>query len=67
MPLVSPIGSGLGIRNEHNLEIIKSSDHVIDLGPLGGNNGGEIVFQGNLDKLLKSSTITAESLKKSLS
>ena len=52
---------------EHNLEIIKSSDHVIDLGPLGGNNGGEIVFQGNLDKLLKSSTITAESLKKSLS
>ena len=52
---------------EHNLEIIKSSDHIIDLGPLGGNNGGEIVFQGNLDKLLKSSTITAESLKKSLS
>ena len=52
---------------EHNLEIIKSSDHVIDLGPLGGNNGGEIVFEGNLDKLLKSSTITAESLKKSLS
>ncbi len=52
---------------EHNLEIIKSSDHVIDLGPLGGNNGGEIVFQGNLHKLLKSSTITAESLKKSLS
>jgi len=52
---------------EHNLEIIKSSDHVIDLGPLGGNNGGEIVFQGNPDKLLKSSTITAESLKKSLS
>ena len=43
------------------------SDHVIDLGPLGGNNGGEIVFQGNLDKLLKSSTITAESLKKSFS
>jgi len=52
---------------EHNLEIIKSSDHVIDLGPMGGNNGGEIVFQGNLDKLLKSSTLTAESLKKSLS
>ena len=52
---------------EHNLEIIKSSDHVIDLGPLGGNNGGEIVFQGNFHKLLKSSTITAKSLKKSLS
>ena len=52
---------------EHNLEIIKTSDHVIDLGPLGGDNGGEIVFQGNLDKFLKSSTITAESLKKSLS
>ena len=51
---------------EHNLEIIKSSDHVIDLGPLGGCNGGKIVFQGNIDKLLKSSTITGESLKKSL-
>ena len=61
------IDSDLWEEDKKYLEIIKSSDHVIDLGPLGGNNGGEIVFQGNLDKLLKSSTITAESLKKSLS
>lgn len=31
---------------EHNIEVIKSSDWVIDLGPEGGENGGHIVFQG---------------------
>ena len=51
---------------EHNLDVIKSSDHIIDLGPYGGYKGGELVFQGNIDKLLKSNTITAKSLKKSL-
>ena len=51
---------------EHNLEIIKSSDHIIDLGPYGGNKGGEIVFQGNLVNLLKSNSLTCKSLKKSI-
>mgnify|MGYP005706745565 FL=1 len=49
---------------EHNLEIIKASDYIIDLGPYGGNKGGEIVFQGNIDKFLKSETLTAINLKK---
>ncbi len=49
---------------EHNLEIIKASDYIIDLGPYGGNKGGEIVFQGDIDKFLKSETLTAINLKK---
>lgn len=38
---------------EHNLEVIKCADHVIDLGPEGGNNGGTLVFQGTPKNLLK--------------
>ena len=49
---------------DHNLEIIKASDYIIDLGPYGGNKGGEIVFQGDIDKFLKSETLTAINLKK---
>jgi excinuclease ABC subunit A len=37
---------------EHNLDIIKEADHIIDLGPKGGEDGGEIVFQGQLDEIL---------------
>lgn len=38
---------------EHNLDLIKICDHIIDLGPEGGDNGGEIVFSGNRDDILK--------------
>jgi excinuclease ABC subunit A len=38
---------------EHNIEVIKSSDWVIDLGPEGGENGGSIVFQGKPEELAK--------------
>src|SRR6266700_3172926 len=31
---------------EHNLDVIKNADHIIDLGPDGGDNGGEIIVQG---------------------
>lgn len=31
---------------EHNLDIIKFSDWIIDMGPEGGENGGELIFQG---------------------
>ena len=31
---------------EHNLEVIKSADWIIDLGPEGGKGGGEIIFEG---------------------
>ena len=32
---------------EHNLDVIKSADHIIDLGPEGGSAGGYIIAQGN--------------------
>jgi excinuclease ABC subunit A len=38
---------------EHNMEIIKSADWVIDLGPEGGDKGGEIVFEGTPDELVE--------------
>ena len=31
---------------EHNLDVIKIADHIIDLGPEGGDGGGELVFAG---------------------
>jgi len=40
---------------EHDHEMIRSSDHIIELGPKAGNFGGEVVFQGTIKKLLKSS------------
>ncbi|SFT01945.1 excinuclease ABC subunit UvrA [Sphingobacterium wenxiniae] len=36
---------------EHNMEMIKSADWVIDIGPEGGNNGGVVVFEGTPEKL----------------
>ena len=38
---------------EHNLEVIRHSDWIIDLGPSGGKNGGEICFQGTQKDLMK--------------
>tara|TARA_B100001175_G_scaffold177977_1_gene151180 strand:+ start:86 stop:2863 length:2778 start_codon:yes stop_codon:yes gene_type:complete len=38
---------------EHNIDLIKSSDHIIDLGPYGGDKGGEVVFTGTPEKLVK--------------
>lgn len=37
---------------EHNLDIIKCSDYIIDLGPEGGKNGGKIVFKGSPDDII---------------
>lgn len=49
---------------EHNLEIIKASDWVIDLGPEGGDQGGRIVAQGPLSKIKNcSSSYTGQYLK----
>ncbi len=41
---------------EHDEEMIRSADHVIDLGPGAGRHGGEVIFQGNVPALLKSPT-----------
>lgn len=38
---------------EHNLDVIKSADWIIDLGPEGGKNGGNIVFEGTPEELAK--------------
>ncbi|MDR2909797.1 MAG: excinuclease ABC subunit UvrA [Bacteroidales bacterium] len=52
---------------EHNLEIIKSADWVIDLGPEGGDNGGELVFAGLPEDLVKvKESYTGQALKEKL-
>ena len=54
---------------EHNLDIIKVADYLVDLGPEGGKNGGEILFEGTpeaLAKLKKTRSHTAPYLKKEL-
>jgi len=52
---------------EHNMEIIKCADYIIDLGPEGGDRGGEIVYGGPVDGLMKSgSSYTGQYLKKYL-
>ncbi|MBM3403603.1 MAG: excinuclease ABC subunit A [Bacteroidetes bacterium] len=38
---------------EHDEEVIKAADHIIDIGPLAGEKGGELVFEGNLQALLQ--------------
>jgi excinuclease ABC subunit A len=38
---------------EHNLDVIKVADHIIDIGPEGGGGGGKILFEGIPEKLLK--------------
>ena len=38
---------------EHNIELIKSSDYIVDLGPYGGIKGGELIFEGSPEKLVK--------------
>jgi excinuclease ABC subunit A len=38
---------------EHNQEVIKSSDWIIDLGPEGGEEGGYVVFEGKPEDLAK--------------
>lgn len=49
---------------EHNLDVLVSSDYIIDLGPEGGDNGGRVVFNGTPDNLLKSRKgYTSSSLK----
>lgn len=52
---------------EHNMDVIKSADYIIDMGPEGGKNGGQVVAQGTPEEIIKSSnSITAAFLKKEL-
>lgn len=38
---------------EHNMDIIKVADHIIDLGPEGGNRGGQIIFAGSPEQIIR--------------
>ncbi|MFN7095422.1 MAG: hypothetical protein ACK4M7_08665, partial [Burkholderiales bacterium] len=52
---------------EHNMDVIKCADWVVDLGPEGGENGGQIVFQGTPQEMVKlTDNHTAQYLKKKL-
>lgn len=52
---------------EHNLDVVKLSDHIIDIGPEGGKKGGNILFSGTPEQMIKIKTgYTAEFLKKEL-
>ena len=52
---------------EHNMEVIKCSDWIIDLGPEGGSGGGEIVAEGSPEQVARSkSSYTGKYLKKIL-
>ncbi len=51
---------------EHNLDVMKQADWIIDIGPDGGKNGGEVVFTGTPTEMLRSAkTLTADSLRAS--
>lgn len=52
---------------EHNMDVIKVADHIIDLGPEGGAGGGKILFEGTPENLLKvKESFTAQFLKDEL-
>ena len=48
---------------EHDKEMMLSADYIVDIGPLAGRRGGEVVFQGTPHDMLKSDTLTARYLK----
>ena len=48
---------------EHNLDVIKTADHIIDLGPEGGDEGGLVVAEGTPEEIAESNTYTGKYLK----
>ena len=51
---------------EHNLDVIKSADHIIDMGPGGGKNGGTIIAAGTPEQIAGHDSPTAPFLRKEL-
>ena len=50
---------------EHNLDVIKVADHIIDIGPEGGEGGGEIIAQGTVNEIINNhNSVTGEYLKR---
>ncbi|MDD3875921.1 MAG: excinuclease ABC subunit UvrA [Bacteroidales bacterium] len=48
---------------EHDQDVIEAAENIIDIGPLAGQNGGEITFQGTFDELLAKESLTAAYIK----
>jgi excinuclease UvrABC ATPase subunit len=51
---------------EHDPDVMKIADHIVDVGPKAGKNGGTVMFEGSYQDLLWSNTLTGEYLKRSL-
>lgn len=51
---------------EHDPDVIKVADHIVDVGPQAGSQGGEIVYEGSYDGLLKADTLTGRFMKESM-
>ena len=47
---------------EHDEDMMRHSDYIVDIGPKAGRKGGDVVFQGTIDEMLKTDTITAQYL-----
>ena len=47
---------------EHDEDMMRHSDYIVDIGPKAGRKGGDVVFQGTIDDMLKTDTITAQYL-----
>jgi excinuclease ABC subunit A len=52
---------------EHDEDIMREADYIVDIGPRAGRKGGEVVFQGTPAEMLKSNTLTAQYLNHTLS
>ena len=48
---------------EHHREVISLADHIVDMGPEAGIHGGQIMFEGSYEDLLKADTITGRMLR----
>jgi excinuclease UvrABC ATPase subunit len=51
---------------EHDPDVIKVADHIVDVGPQAGSQGGEIVYEGSYAGLLKADTLTGKFMKKAM-
>jgi excinuclease UvrABC ATPase subunit len=52
---------------EHNLDVIKNADWIIDMGPEGGTKGGQVIFEGTPEDILAAkNSLTGGYLRKSL-
>ncbi|MBP5619882.1 MAG: excinuclease ABC subunit UvrA [Bacteroidaceae bacterium] len=51
---------------EHDQEMMENADYIVDIGPMAGRRGGEVVFQGTYKNMLKKDTLTSKYLKGAL-